>query len=75
MLCRGASLLAQHSLASQGVSGQADVREPAAGQAGTLKARNREHALQVLDDCGGNVSAAARQLGISRTTLYSYLKQ
>ena len=35
----------------------------------------REHLEQVLVQCGGNVSAAARSLQVSRTTLYQYLKR
>ena len=30
---------------------------------------------QILQDCGGNVSAAARQLGISRSTLHRHIKR
>lgn len=48
---------------------------PVGEAADCLKRQGREHALRVLDGCGGNISAAARQLGISRTTLYSYLKK
>lgn len=43
--------------------------------AANLRDKSIEHALRVLDSCQGNVSAAARELGISRTTLYSYLKE
>ncbi len=32
-----------------------------------------EHAREVLKDCGGNLSAAARHLGINRQTLYNLL--
>lgn len=42
---------------------------------GSLRERNIAHALRVLDSHQGNVSAAARELGISRTTLYSYMKE
>lgn len=49
--------------------------EASSQPAGSLRAQSVAHALQVLDSCQGNVSAAARQLGISRTTLYSYLKE
>lgn len=43
--------------------------------AANLRDKSIEHALRVLDSCQGNVSAAARELGISLTTLYSYLKE
>lgn len=32
-----------------------------------------EHAREVLKDCGGNLSAAAKRLGINRQTLYNLL--
>lgn len=32
-----------------------------------------EHAREVLNDCGGNLSAAAKRLGINRQTLYNLL--
>ena len=34
----------------------------------------QEHILQVVDEVGGNLSAAARILGISRSTLYTRMK-
>ena len=36
---------------------------------------NREIIIQVLTDNQGNQSATAKQLGISRTTLWRYLKK
>lgn len=33
-----------------------------------------EHAREVVKDCGGNLSAAAKRLGINRQTLYNLLK-
>ncbi|GAB6933166.1 sigma-54-dependent Fis family transcriptional regulator [Calditerricola satsumensis] len=38
-------------------------------------AREREHLLAVLSETGGNLSEAARRLGIARTTLYRKLKK
>lgn len=34
-----------------------------------------EHANEVVASCGGNLSAAAKQLGINRQTLYNILKR
>lgn len=57
----------------------------AAGSAGSLRANNRmllkkhelerEIILQAIQDCGGNKSATAKTLGISRTALYKKLHQ
>ena len=33
-----------------------------------------EHAREVVEGCGGNLTAAARSLGINRQTLYNILK-
>lgn len=43
--------------------------------AASAKEKSLQHARQVLEQQGGNISAAARELGISRTTLYSWLKE
>ena len=40
---------------------------------GGLREHARHTVQQVVQDCGGNLSEAARQLGISRTTLYKQL--
>lgn len=41
--------------------------------AGSLEEIGRQAAMRTLDAAGGNISAAARQLGISRNTLYRKL--
>lgn len=38
-----------------------------------LEELKEEHAREVLKDCGGNLSAAAKRLGINRQTLYNLL--
>ena len=48
-------------------------RAPAGGQAGTLDEVVRTHVAQTLERTGGNRAAAARALGIDRTTLYRML--
>lgn len=39
----------------------------------TLREQSRQRVQQTLTECGGNVSEAARRLGISRTTFYRHL--
>ena len=46
---------------------------PLENSAGSLEEIGRKAALRTLEAAGGNVSAAARQLGISRNTLYRKL--
>ncbi len=41
----------------------------------TLDEINRDIIRAVLDETNGNQSAAAKRLGISRTTLWRFLKQ
>jgi len=41
----------------------------------TLDEMNREIIMRVLKECDGNQSAAAERLGISRTTLWRFLKK
>ena len=46
---------------------------PLESSSGSLEEIGRQAALQALDTVGGNISAAARKLGISRNTLYRKL--
>lgn len=48
---------------------------PAPRGATTLREQSRLRVQQTLTACGGNVSEAARRLGISRTTLYRALRE
>ncbi|MCR3958012.1 sigma-54-dependent Fis family transcriptional regulator [Aeromonas veronii] len=45
------------------------------GEVTCLREQTRRQVQQTLAACGGNVSEAARQLGISRTTLYRTLRE
>lgn len=45
-----------------------------ARQDADLKTATEQRIKEVLDDCNGNISKAARRLNISRTTLYARLK-
>ncbi len=48
---------------------------PAAMPAGTLRDSDRHLIVQTLQSCEGNVSKAARKLGVSRGLVYRHLKQ
>lgn len=48
---------------------------PASGPSETLRAHYRKLIEDTLDAQGGNISQAARQLGVSRGTLYRQLRQ
>ena len=49
---------------------------PSAGEAGqTLARREREYIEWVLAECGGNISRAARQLGLHRQSLQRKLRK
>ena len=41
----------------------------------TLDEVKMRHVRNVIDSCGGNLSAAAQQLGVNRQTLYNLLKK
>jgi transcriptional regulator of acetoin/glycerol metabolism len=40
----------------------------------TFRTANRQLILETLKDCGGNVSHAARRLGVSRGLIYRHVK-
>ena len=50
-------------------------REGLGGGSLPLTDLEREHIRKVMSECGGNMTMAAKALGISRTTLYSKLKR
>ncbi|WP_161462127.1 helix-turn-helix domain-containing protein [Pseudomonas syringae] len=50
------------------------TQDPAVGESGSMRDRSAQHVLEVVRQCGGNISQAARVLGLSRTTLYRVLK-
>jgi propionate catabolism operon transcriptional regulator len=45
----------------------------AQGLKGALRTQELEHIQRVVAGCGGNLSEAARRLGVGRTTLYRKL--
>ena len=55
------------------VAGDPWAAAPLESAAGSLEEIGRNAALRTLESVGGNISAAARQLGISRNTLYRKL--
>lgn len=54
---------------------QAPSAAPQAGDDASLKEQTLAAIGRVVKEYGGNIAAAARQLGISRTTLYAKLQQ
>jgi DNA-binding NtrC family response regulator len=61
--------------AAWGTPGGEGTGKPEADEGLSLAAAQRQHILRVLHRTGGNRSAAARILGISRSTLQERLKQ
>ena len=59
-------------VAPRDARGRAVARDP---DARALDDVTREHVLRVLARHGDNATAAARQLGVSRTTLWRMLKR
>jgi DNA-binding NtrC family response regulator len=56
-----------HPILKEGETGKGDTAH--------LSDLERDHIRKVLDECGGNLTAASKKLGISRTTLYSKMKR
>lgn len=52
-----------------------DIIHPAPAEGKTIEAVTRNHILSVLDETKGNISKAAKILGIQRMTLYNKLKK
>jgi two-component system response regulator AtoC len=52
-----------------------DIIHPTPAEGKTIEAVERNHIINVLEETKGNVSKAAKVLGIRRTTLYNKLKK
>lgn len=68
-----------HTIATQSgaaaESSQARASAPAGPlPAGTLRERDRHMIARTVEACGGNVSKAARQLGVSRGLIYRHMR-
>lgn len=75
-LGEGSAVYLQHLRAPRGVSGRSRPSAAAANPGGApgLRDQQREAARRAAQAADGNLSLAARQLGISRTTLYKLLR-
>jgi two-component system response regulator RegA len=62
-------------LAAFSVEGSEDIRDEPDVEAPSLARAEWEHIQRVLADCGGNVSEAARRLGIHRRSLQRKLQK
>ncbi len=69
VLCPGGEIGAHHL--PHKIAPASDCPPPAA----PLEARERDELVQVLRQVGGNQSAAARQLGVSRVTVWKRMKK
>ena len=67
------SLVAEVLAKESGLAHSVVPEVPRIGAEGTLEEITRQVIRQAVADHGGNQTAAARQLGISRTTLWRYL--
>ena len=52
-----------------------DIIHPTLAEGKTIEAMERNHIISVLEEAKGNVSKAAKTLGIRRTTLYNKIKK
>ena len=69
-----AAIEALHLRSPKQLKPAAETKKPATSGDGLIDAAERELILRVLSECGGNKSAAAIKLGISRPTLHRKLK-
>lgn len=73
VLADGSTLVPDDLPAEMALAGAPDLREGAAAGSALDKAEF-QHIRRVLEQCGGNKKEAAKQLGISRSTLYEKLR-
>jgi two-component system, NtrC family, response regulator HydG len=73
MLCPEGYILPEHLPVHLGQKGAARFREASKAQDGS-PARDKEALVRALKGAGGKVSEAARILGVSRVTLWKWLK-
>ena len=52
-----------------------DIIHPIPAEEKTIEAVTKNHILRVLDETKGNISEAAKILGVQRMTLYNKLKK
>jgi sigma-54 dependent transcriptional regulator, acetoin dehydrogenase operon transcriptional activator AcoR len=67
--------LAARMQACDGAGAVFHLPSPTAEQTSTLRANDRDLIARAVEACGGNVSQAARRLGVSRGRVYRHLKQ
>lgn len=63
------------AVAAPGAPAGAPGGAPAEAATATLRDSDRQLVLRTLQECGGNVSAAARRLGVSRGLVYRHLRR
>ena len=75
VLCRKEMLLPEHLPSTIFQAAEPSSRGGPGGRSGNLRELEDSHILSVLDRHEGNRSAAARELGIHKTTLWRWLKR